>query len=64
MYQLFTGNYAFGCDENVAERITKDPVKFGMKGWKNVSNEAKDLCELLLVKNQGNRISAGDALKH
>ena len=66
LYILLVGQPPF--DGKNDTEIMKKVVKgaYSMKGelWKNVSKEAKDLVQKMLVKNPKKRISAQEAYKH
>ena len=66
MYYMLSGSYPFNgdSDDKLHQKIFTSKVKFNDDCWRNVSDEAKELIELLLQKDPTNRIRASKALEH
>merc|ERR1712110_25272 len=66
MHLILRGTLPFdGRDENEIRKKTKNKVvTFDGYKWENISNDAKDLINLLLIKDPSKRIKLEDALKH
>ena len=51
-------------DEDLKTLILQGKIEFDEKEWSKISPEAKDLIRKLLTKNEKQRLSAEEALKH
>jgi len=52
------------CQINLFNNIQDGRFEFHQRDWANISEEAKDLIQKLLVKTPKRRLSAGDVLNH
>jgi len=52
------------CQENLFQNIKEEDILFRHEHWADVSNNAKDLIELLLTKDSSRRLSACQLLDH
>ena len=66
MFILLSGTPPFnGKDDDVIMKaVIKGKYEYKPMKWANVSSEAKDLIDQMLVKDPADRISAQDALEH
>jgi len=66
MYVLLCGSPPFDGPDDLAimEKVKLGKYSFNGKEWASISNEAKQLINLMLTYDQKERISAEDALKH
>merc|ERR1719500_2158785 len=66
-YPTFSGSWGGDCDLcqiNLFNNIQDGRFEFHQRDWANISEEAKDLIQKLLVKTPKRRLSAGDVLNH
>ena len=63
IYQILSGKFPFAF-RNIDDNILKAPVLFLGDEWAKISQEAKDLIQILLNKSQYDRLKAKDALNH
>ena len=67
-YVMLTGRPVFsgaGCDQaEILKANTECKVEFPDRYWKNISQEARDLVEKMLIRDQDERITAKEALLH
>jgi len=63
---MLCGYPPFEGDNNkeIFKRVLQQSLEFDPNEWSEVSDEAKDLLEQMLVKDPRKRISAEDAMNH
>ena len=66
MFVLLCGYPPFygGNKKAIFKNITKGKFKFDKDEWADISDDAKDLIQKLLVKDVDKRFTAGQALHH
>ncbi len=66
MFILLSGTPPFnGADDGeIMDAVVKGKYQFKDSKWKNISNEAKELINKMLVKKPSGRITAQEALEH
>jgi serine/threonine protein kinase len=66
MYILLTSKFVFNAKDynEILRRNKQCKVYFPKKLWENLSDDAQNLCSLMLQKHPENRISAVEALEH
>ena len=58
------GGSCYECQRTLWNSIKEGKLEFSDRGWKHISNEAKDLVSKLLVRDASKRLTAKEVLRH